>query len=125
MHFSYGDYRVDVAVGAPTAAGGGEQELLDAGVSLPFHHRVAVAELEPDPCPLFFVIRETSGVMCGGFAAQRRRSKALPGHTLLRVERFGGGIGSSQARVAGIRALADVSRQLARILRTYVGIFSG
>jgi len=124
MHFTYGDHRVEVALAPGAAAEGWERELVDAGFMLPFQHRVAYAELEPDPGPLFFIIRQTSGAACGGFAAQRRRSHALPGHTLLRVERFGEGVRSSQARAAAIGALADVSRHLPRVLRTYVGIFS-
>lgn len=124
MDFTYGDHRVEVALAPSALAERWERELVDAGFAVPFQHRVAFAEIAPEPGSVFFIIRQASGAVCGGFAAQRRRSNALPGHMLLRVERFGAGVRSSQARLAGIRALADVSRQLPRVLRTYVGIFS-
>jgi hypothetical protein len=124
MQFTYGTHRVDVMpVSAPDARRY-EREMQNAGFSLPFLHRTAAAELEPDPGPLFFAIRNTAGMPCGWFAAQRRPSRALPGHFVLRVERFGSGFADDEAHSAGVRALADVSRESPRILRTYIGIFS-
>ncbi len=101
-----------------------ERELADAGFRLPFPHRMAAAELEPDPGPLLFVIRNGSGALCGGFGVQRRTSHALPGHSLLRVERFGVALPDAEARASGVRALADFSRATPRVLRTYLGVFS-
>jgi hypothetical protein len=124
MHFTYGPHRVEVTGAASPQAAQWEQELAAAGFRLPFPHRMAAAELEPDPGPLLFMIRHGSGTVCGGFAVQRRTSHALPGHSLLRVERFGAALPDGEARASGVRALADFSRASPRVLRTYLGVFS-
>ena len=123
MQLTHGRYRVDVTASSPEAARW-ERELEECGLRLPFPHRTASAGLEPAPGPLFFIIRDTTGQPCGGFAAQRRSSQALPGHVLLRVERFGPALRDGEVRAAGVQALADVSRALPRILRTYLAVFS-
>lgn len=124
MQLDYGPYRVEVMPASSPEAAQRERELLDAGVRLPFPHRTASAVLEPAPGPLFFMIRDASGAPRGGFAAQRRRSQALPGHLLLRVERFGDALGGSEIRAVAIRAFADVCRSTPRILRAYLNLFA-
>lgn len=124
MHSTNGRCRVEVAPASSADAARWERELLDAGFRLPFLHRTASAELEPPPGPLFFMIRNASGVPRGGFAAQRRPSQALPGHVLLRAERFGAALADHDARAAAVQAFADAARSTPRVLRAYLGIFS-
>ena len=117
-------YRVDVVPASSLEAAQYERALLDAGFRLPFGHRTAAAVLEPPPGPLFFMIRDQAGAPCGGFAVQRRRSQALPGHLLLRLERFGPGLRDAEVCGAAVQALSEVSRTTPRVLRTYLAAFS-
>jgi hypothetical protein len=123
MHFAYSGFSVDVTDASNPEAARWELELEQAGIRLPFSHRLASAELEPHPGPLFFMIRDASRTPRGMFAAQRRLSRALPGHFLLLVERFGETL-PVEVRAVGVRALADLSRTAPRVLRTYLGVFS-
>jgi len=122
-HLSYDEYKVDVADASSPEIARWEQELEEAGIRLPFSHRLASAELESHPGPLFFMIRDAYGTPRGMFAAQRQLSRAMPGHFLLRVERFGVPL-PADVQAVGVRALADLSRAIPRILRTYLGVFS-
>lgn len=124
MQLTYGTHDVQIVAASSLAAAGFERELLAGGLRLPFPHRTASAVLEPPPGPLFFMIRDRSGVPCAGFAAQRRRSQALPGHVLLRVERFGAALPTTEVRAVAVRAFADVCRATPRILRAYINMFA-
>jgi hypothetical protein len=124
MRFDYEGYSAEVVPALSLEAADYEGQLLKAGIRLPFPHRTASAVLEPPPGPLFFLIRDPAGAPCGGFAAQRRRSQALPGHVLLRVERFGAAMPSAAVRTVAIRAFTDVCRATPRLLRAYVNLFA-
>ena len=125
MQFAYDTCRVEITPVASPDARRWEGELIAAGIRLPFQHRIASAELEEAGTDsLFFIVRRAAGTPCGGFAAHRRPSRALPGHSVLRVERFGASLPTTDARTAGVRALSDFSRATPRLLRTYLGIFS-
>ncbi len=100
-----------------------ERELLQAGVSVPLYHRSEWARTRSENDSWFLSVRDASGRCCCGFAVEVCRSRALPGHRLLRVERFGAAL-TDAAREAGVLALAEVARRSSRILRVYLEVFS-
>jgi len=128
-------------VSAATVAGGGalratvldardpewnrcERELLDRGVHLPLSHRVAWTIAEPGLRPRFLALRAADGAYRYGFAFQIRRSRALPGHSLLRVEHLDPSV-DPDACAEALRAFARVARRpWPRTLRAYVELFS-
>src|SRR5205814_8156194 len=58
-----------------------------------------------------------------GFAVDVSRSRAMPGHVLFSVEKFGAAL-SDGARTAGLRALAHLGRSHPRVLRVHVQVYA-
>ncbi|HEX6629036.1 MAG TPA: GNAT family N-acetyltransferase [Gemmatimonadaceae bacterium] len=97
-----------------------ERELELAGYGLPLQHRVcwAAAQRRPGNHWLLFV-QDAAARPCGAVGVQVSRSRALPGHRLLRVERFGPGI-QAAAYTAAVQALMALARRDPRVLRLYI-----
>jgi hypothetical protein len=100
-----------------------EQDAGVAGLPLPLPHRAAWDATRAPAKSWFFSFRDRQGAWKGGFAAEVQRSRALPGHLLLRCERFGMGL-EEAARNAAALALRDLACKNGRILRVNVEIFS-
>ena len=100
-----------------------EQQLLESGVNLPLPHRSTWARAFGSAGSWFVGVRDASGKCTFGFAVEVAQSRALPGHCLLRVKRFGAAL-TTEATTAGLRALVHFSRHQRRILRLYVEVFS-
>lgn len=100
-----------------------ERALAAAGVPLPLPHRSIWTSLGAGADSLFIAVRDGSGRYVLGFAGQMTSSRALPGHAILRVERFGGSAGPAACR-AGVLALADAVRSHGRILRLHLEVLS-
>ena len=100
-----------------------EQELVDAGISLPIWHRVVWAQNLCRVEPWFLLLRDTNGRACGGLAIEQLRTRAMPWHLNLRVRGFGGNLPIEVSRVA-LEALVRVALREPRILRLLVLVFS-
>ena len=64
-------------------------------------------------------VEDAAGQPCGAIGVQISPSRALPGHRLLRVERFGPGIPPA-AHAAALQVLISLARRDRRVLRLYV-----
>lgn len=100
---------------------GCERELLDAGLALPLPHRSVWAAAHPDRQSWFLAVRDPAGRPAAGCALEVTTSRALPGHRVLRVEKFGPAL-TAGARMALIRALAQVARREPRVLRVHLEV---
>jgi hypothetical protein len=100
-----------------------ERELQDAGILLPLWHRAVWAEHISRWDHWFLLVRDANGRACGGLAVEKVMTRALPGHAILRVRKFGAGMPDDVCRVA-LDALAILARKGPRILRLQVNVFS-
>lgn len=121
--FAVGDHHAEVYVEPGPEWQRCEEALLAAGLPLPLTHRCAWATRKPSQGAWFVAIRDHSGAYQAGIGVQVSPSRALPGHLLLRAERFGDALTSS-ARDAALRALARVAVLDRRILRLHVEVFT-
>ena len=100
-----------------------ERELLEAGVPLALQHRaiwtVHLSRWES----WFLLVRDSGGRAIGGFAIENVQTRALPGHKILRVGRFGGSQPIEVCEVA-LEALASLGKKTPRVLRLQVNVFS-
>ena len=102
---------------------GWERSLLDSGRALPLPHRASWAALHHSAGESWFLtVADAEGRRCGAVALQGSPSRALPGHTIVRCERFGPGV-PPEARTAVLRALVAMAGQQARMLRLHVETF--
>src|SRR3989442_9201912 len=95
-----------------------ERELVETGLSLPLHHRTVWAGAHSSAQSWVLAVRDAAGRCTCGFAIDVTRSRVLPGHLLLRVERFGPAL-NDEARVAAVTELARLARR-APVLRVYL-----
>ncbi len=100
-----------------------ERELLGAGFPLPLYDRCAWARTDRQAGSWFVAVRDGEGRCVAGFALEVYRSRALPGHLLLRANRFGGNL-SPEVRDAALTAFTDLARREARVLRVSVRVFA-
>jgi hypothetical protein len=98
-----------------------ERALLAAGVFLPMRHRAAAILAHGDR-GLFVAVRD-SGRWIGGVFVQERRLRALPGHSLWRIDNLGDAI-PAHVREPLLRYVFNLLRQHPRVLRFNVGLFS-
>ena len=97
-----------------------ERELREAGWGLPMQHRSSWVSLQPQPNDHWLLcVRDATGRPCGAVGVRMSVSRALPGHRLLRAERFGPGI-SPKAHAAALQVLVALARRDQRVLRLYV-----
>ena len=95
-----------------------------SGRPLPLPHRAAWAALHQSPAASWFLaVADSTGRPCGAAAVQLAPSRALPGHRIVRCERFGPGIPVAAQRAA-LSALAALARDNPRILRLHVETFA-
>ncbi|HKB39777.1 MAG TPA: GNAT family N-acetyltransferase [Gemmataceae bacterium] len=118
----HGDQRVELLRGTGPERQACEQELIGNGYPLPLPHRCAWARLQRADDSWFLAVRDGECYR-GGFALDVRRSRALPGHLILRAERFGQGLPEA-SREACVAALEKLARGNRRILRVHVELFS-
>lgn len=100
-----------------------EREMLDAGIAVPLPHRCAWARSGGQDYNWFLAVRNEIGRCLGGLAVAVHRSRVLPGHLLLRVERLGPTLPSAVAGSA-LAALVELAGADCRILRVNVELFS-
>jgi len=100
-----------------------EQELLDAGLPLALSHRAVWAAHRYRRESWFLLVRDQHGRACAGVAIERARTRALPGHVILRVGKFGGSLPQEVSRVA-LQTIAQLAKRNPRVLRLHVNVFS-
>ena len=101
-----------------------ERELLARGVPLALNHRAVWQLVEPNVTTWFLAVRQGDGTCRYGVGIQVRRSRALPTHLLLRVERLDPSIDPEGCDEA-LRGLAAAARRRwPRVLRVNVELFS-
>ena len=100
-----------------------EAALLAAGLPLPVQHRTEWALAHPGRTLWFVAVKAAGAGYQAGFAVDMSRSRAMPGHVLFSVEKFGAAL-SEGARAAGLRALAHLGRSRPRVLRVHVQVYA-
>ncbi len=100
-----------------------ERQLAEGGVTLPLQSRIAWAEMHPGTPSWFVAVRDAAGLCRGGIALEVARSRALPGHLLLRGRRVGSALDATTC-AAAVAALVHHARSDARILSVTVELFS-
>ncbi len=99
------------------------QELQAACVPIAVTDRAVWATLNRATQPRFLLVRDANGRACGGVAIEESKTRALPGHVILKVKRFGNGLPLEVCR-ALVEALAAVAKKAPRVLRLQVNVFS-
>jgi hypothetical protein len=117
------DYQIELIRGINPERAHWERTLAEAGLPLPLPQRMAWAGLHPGQDSWLLLLRDAAGQVCGGAGLQVARSRALPGHLLLRCERFGPGL-SPAAQEAALHAITALARRNRRVLRAYVETYS-
>lgn len=101
-----------------------EQAVLQSGRALALPHRSAWGPLERSASGSWFLfVSDSSDGSCGAVALQLSPSRALPGHLIVRCERFGPGV-AVRARKAVLQALVALVRQRRRVLRLSIETFA-
>lgn len=100
-----------------------EEDLDRSGLALPLPHRLAWEKTRHASRSWFVAVRDAEGECCCGYAMDVASSRLIPGHHLLRVERFGVArdIGSLSA---ALKAVARLAREATRTLRVNVELYS-
>jgi hypothetical protein len=121
-HYRCGDFAVEIhrALGADRQEL--ERALIQSHASIPLSHRYAWALVNTRSLSWFIAVKESDGRCCLGCGIDVTRSRALPGHLVLRVEKFGSP--NSNDTDLCLRALADYARSHSRILRIHLEVFS-
>lgn len=99
-----------------------ERQALDAGFHLPLSHTLAWAQSREASEALLLVLKDGNHGCRGVIALERARSRALPGHDLLRARRVGSAI-AADAHAAAANALFALAHTLPRVLRVSVELF--
>lgn len=100
-----------------------EEEALQASGQPGLYHSAAWAEHGPGDNYALIVLRDGTGDIVGRFSVRGDQSRALPGHRLLTVERFGNGLPAEMLEPAAM-ALARYALQDRWTLQIRVGILS-
>jgi hypothetical protein len=118
------DYTIDMSRDLGSFRDEVESELLKSGVNLPLVHRSIWARAHRSVESWFISVRDARGKCSYGFAAEVTRSRAVPGHLILRVPRFGFATPYEGAMNAGLVGLAALSKNAGRVLRLHVELFT-
>jgi hypothetical protein len=100
-----------------------EQELLDAHVPLALSDRMAWATYLDRHEAWFLLVRDATGRACAGVAIEKVRTRAMPGHLILHIARFGRSLSAEVCKVL-LEAAARLARKAPRVLRLQVNVFS-
>jgi hypothetical protein len=100
------------------------EEALDrSGITLPLPHRRAWATaIDTGMCLLS--VEDEHGTCLAAFAVDRRPTRAMPGHFVLRADRIGASNANPALVRAGLFGLHALARKESRIIRVEVGLFS-
>jgi len=115
--------RVLLARGLGSERDSAEREVLEAGAALPLSHRAVWAARLQSSEPLFLLVRDAAGRACGGVAIEKVATRALPGHVILRIGKFGGSLPAAVCQ-AQLSAIAALARSIPRVLRVELNMSS-
>jgi hypothetical protein len=99
-----------------------EADTLLEGTLLPLSHRAAWAQTQPKGSALLIDVSGTAGRRITSLVAQRDRSRILPGHAFLRVQRFGYGW-PMHTWAAALQRLTEIAKADSTVLRLNIEIF--
>ncbi len=121
--FRHDDLTVATLCGSSGSRQGFEAELDERGAALPLTSRVAWERHHRPTVSWFVTVRDEAGEACGGIAIRGGWSRAIPNHLILRAVRVGDGVPSNVLRAA-LSGLARLAREVPRVLRAHVELFS-
>lgn len=98
---------------------GAERAVADAGIPIPLTDLAIWHRAGPGPGSTLCLIHDEGGTLRGAFAVQRYASKAVPLHSILRVEHLGEAVPCG-AEVALATALHELVRRSHLVLRVVV-----
>jgi hypothetical protein len=100
-----------------------ERQVLDAGVPLALCQRAVWTANLSYWDSWFLLVRDENGRARAGIALDVVRTRAMPGHIILRVARFGGNLPGEVCRAALI-AIANLARNTPKVLRVQLNVFA-
>ena len=121
--FCHDDLTVATLCGSSDSRQGFEAELDARGAALPLTSRVAWERHHRPTVSWFVTVRDEAGNACGGIATHGHWSRAIPNHLVLRAVRVGDGVSLNVLR-AELAGLARLAREVPRVLRAHVELFS-
>lgn len=116
-------YRVEVLRDVGVERERCERDLLDAGAHLHLYHRCAWATSGHAAASWLVAVRDGAGRCRSAIPVAVHRSRALPGHVVLRAERLGPTLLGESGELA-LDALAAMARSDHRVLRVHAEVFS-
>jgi hypothetical protein len=120
--FRDGELWAELYCGASEEREACEGALVAAGFPLPLPHRSAWGRLKASDDSWFLAVRDAGGPRAG-FAVAVSRSRALPGHLILRAERFGPGL-AGRFRDLAVASLVRLAAANPSVLRVHVETFA-
>ena len=121
--FRHDELTVATLCGSSGSRQGFEAELDERGAALPLTSRVAWERHHRPTVSWFVTVRDEAGEACGGIAIRGGWSRAIPNHLILRAVRLGDGVPLNVLRAA-LAGLARLAREVPRVLRAHVELFS-
>lgn len=106
-----------------SACGRIHQELLSHGISLPLQDHPDWRKLFVTDRGHMVILRDAAGKPAFAFSVGLSRSRALPGHWLMRVQHYGATNSAAVASV-GVAALAQLAIRQKNLLRAQLEVFS-
>jgi hypothetical protein len=100
-----------------------ERQLVEGGVPIPLTSRVVWARCSPPEGAWFLAVHDRCDHTIGGLALDVHKSRAMPGHLLLRCQRLGSNLPAA-ASLSALNGLARLARQSRRVLRVNVEVLS-
>lgn len=117
------DVRAAILFGVGAAWDRCERELAEQGEPLALPHRAAWIGAHPAAEGWLIAVRDGQDICRYAIGVQVHRSRALPGHRVLRVERLSPARRPAAARRA-LTALTAAAHDTARVLRVHVELYS-
>jgi hypothetical protein len=117
------DYATEICTEAGPRWAELQEDLADSDIAIPLNHRWEWAKSVAPGRSDFVAVVDRAGKCCCGFAVETVKSRWLPGHGVLKVDRFGSAL-DTEARSAAISALVGFARERRGIDGVRVRVFS-
>jgi len=116
-------YTAEIAPLGSSARDRLHRDLVDGGVKLPMQHHPEWERLFATRGGYLVLLRDPSGQPTFGYSVWLSKSRALPRHCLMRVQRYGA-THCVAAAMAGVAELARLASQQKNLLRVYLEVLS-